>query len=385
MSLVCLKGRDDLKRLIAMFLSTVLILMMSAFAFAYVDEGEYKVVIETPDDELKLLNEDDKFFVTGYIMANDDDIIEWIKLTINDVELEIESDDIDFDDVIGDWENEKFAFKFVVNPDDFNIEDNVNDDYNIEVSTRIEPDDQALGDQTESDSKTVEFKFDYDTDYDLQLTKPSKDIVVDNWSDDTLIKGWIQADEGDVLKFLRIEIDGDGAPQYITLIDQPSEYVMLSNDKFNFEAEWNLSVEDEFVITVFAWINPDEDGDDDDVLKFEDEITVEVIFDENENGDNGDNDNKDMDNYPAAPAVANKILKELGISNRYMGTNLISEVSKLMGPNTEFDGVLKKDAVKYEEAIRDYLEDRIEELEDMETPPAPGNSANKGNGKNKGN
>jgi len=301
------------------------------------------------------------------------------------VELEIESDDIDFDDVIGDWENEKFAFKFVVNPDDFNIEDNVNDDYNIEVSTRIEPDDQALGDQTESDSKTVVFKFDYDTDYDLQLTKPSKDIVVDNWSDDTLIKGWIQADEGDVLKFLRIEIDGDGAPQYITLIDQPSEYVMLSNDKFNFEAEWNLSVEDEFVITVFAWINPDEDGDDDDVLKFEDEITVEVIFDENENGDNGDNDNKDMDNYPAAPAVANKILKELGISNRYMGTNLISEVSKLMGPNTEFDGVLKKDAVKYEEAIRDYLEDRIEELEDMETPPAPGNSANKGNGKNKGN
>jgi len=244
------------------------------------------------------------------------------------VELEIESDDIDFDDVIGDWENEKFAFKFVVNPDDFNIEDNVDDDYNIEVSTRIDPDDQALGDQTESDSKTVEFKFDYDTDYDLQLTKPSNDIVVENWSDDTLIKGWIQADEGDVLEFLRIEIDGDGAPQYITLVDQPSEYVMLSNDKFNFEAEWNLSVEDEFVITVFAWINPDEDGDDEDVLKFEDEITVEVIFDDDENGDNDDNDDKVMDTYPAAPAVANKILKEMGISNRYMGTNLISEVSK---------------------------------------------------------
>ncbi|MDK9711129.1 hypothetical protein [Acidaminobacter sp.] len=374
-----------MKRLIAMFLSTVLIMMMSAFAFAYVDEGEYKVVIETPDEELKLLNEDDEFFVTGYIMANDEDIIEWIKLTINDVELEIESDDSDFDDVIGEWEDEKFAFKFVVSPDDFNIEDNDDDDYNIEVSTRIEPDDQDLGYQTEYDIKSVEFKFDYETDYDLQLTKPNKDIVVDNWSDDTLIKGWVQADEGDVLEFLRIEIDGDGAPQYITLIDQPSEYVMLSNDKFNFEAEWNLSVEDEFVITVFAWINPDEDGDGDDVLKFEDEITVEVIYDEDENGDNGDNDDKDMDNYPAAPAVANKILKELGISNRYMGTNLISEVSKLMGPNTEFNGVLKTDADDYEDEIRDFLNDRIDELEDMEAPPAPGNSANKGNGKNKGN
>jgi hypothetical protein len=372
-----LKGRDDLKRLIAMFLSTVLIMMMSAFAFA----ADYEVVIETPDDELKLLNEDDKFFVTGYIMANDDDIIEWIKLTINGVELEIENDDADFDDVIGEWENEKFAFKFVVSPDDFDIDDNEDDDYSIEVSTRVDPEDEDLNDQTESDSKSVEFKFDYDTEYDLQLTKPSKDIVVDNWSDDTLIKGWIQADEGDVLEFLRIEIDGDGVPQYITLIDQPSEFVMLSNDKFNFEAEWNLSVEDEFVITVFAWINPDEDGDDDDVLKFEDEITVEVIYDEDENGDDDDDDDNVMDNYPAAPAVANKILKELGISNRYMGTNLISEVAKEMGPNTEFDGVLKTDAVDYELAIRNYLEDRIDELEDMEAPPAPGNSANKGNGK----
>ena len=64
-----------------------------------------------------------------------------------------------------------------------------------------------------------------------------------------------------------------------------------------------------------------------------------------------------------------------------MGTNLISEVAKMMGPNTDFEGISKMDATEYEEAIRDFLEDRIGELDDMDAPPAPGNSANKGNGK----
>lgn len=370
-----------MKRLIAMFLSTVLIMMMSAFAFAYVDEGEYKVVIETPDDELKLLNENDTFFVTGFIMANDDDIIEWIKLTINGVELEIENDDSDFDDIIGDWENEKFAFKFVVNPDDFSIQDNEDDDYNIEVSTRIEPEDNDLSDQTETDSKSVEFKFDYETDYDLQLTKPDGDIVVNSWSKDQLIKGWIQADEGDMLESLEIEIKdlNLNKTKWIILIDndEADEFVMMSNEKFIFEEKWDLTNEGDFRITLHATINPDEGGAD---LHLSDSFEVEVTLDK----DVEDDEEKDMDNYPAAPAVANKILRELGISNRYMGTNLISEVSKKMGPNTEFNGVLKTDADVYDE-IRDFLNDRIEELEDMEAPPAPGNSANKGKGKNKDN
>ena len=61
-----LKGRDLLKRMTALFLSLVLMLMMSAFAFA----AEYKVVIEEPDTDFELDGWDGTFFVTGYVQAN---------------------------------------------------------------------------------------------------------------------------------------------------------------------------------------------------------------------------------------------------------------------------------------------------------------------------
>lgn len=63
--------------------------------------------------------------------------------------------------------------------------------------------------------------------------------------------------------------------------------------------------------------------------------------------------------YPAAPAVANKLLKDAGESN-LIGkgknqTNLIEEVAEYMGPGTDFDGVSKSDVAAYETAVKTFL------------------------------
>ncbi|WP_092593107.1 hypothetical protein [Acidaminobacter hydrogenoformans] len=379
-----------MKRIIAMFLSTMLILMMSAFAFAAVDSDEYEVVITAPeeDEPLALVNEDDKFFVTGYIMANDDDIIEWIELRIGNETLAFDEDDDEFDDIIGEWDDDKFSFKFVVSPDDFDIEDDEDGEYDFQVSADVNTDkDSNIEQELTSDEKTIDMEFDHTADYALWITSPDDgdDIMTDSWGKDVTIKGWIQADEGDMLESLRIEIehlDGD-ADEVINIIDASDDSVMMSNEKFEFEADWDLSEEGDFEITVFARIDVDEDVDDE-VLR--DEVTVEVIYDEDYDDDEDeDDDDKDeaMDNHPAAPAIANKLLKDWGYANRYRGTNLISEVAKFMGPNTDFDGESKLDAEDYEDAIEAFLKDRIDELDDMDVPAAPGNSANKGNGKDK--
>lgn len=388
-TLCCLKGCDLLKRIIAMFLSTVLILMMSAFAFADVTPAQYKVVIQEPEEgePLELVNEDDKFFVTGYIMANDDDIIEWIELRIGNETLAFNDSDPEFDDIIGEWEDDKFSFKFVVTPDDFDIENDEDGDYEFQVSADVNTDsDDNIEQALTSDEKTIEMEFDHTTNYALWITSPDDgdDIMTDSWSKDVTIKGWIQADEGDMLESLRIEIVNldEDTNEWIDIIDDPDDYVMLSNEKFEFEADWDLSEEGEFEINVLARIDVDENNVD---IVLDDDVAVDVIFDEDYDDDDEDDDDKDeaMDNYPAAPAIANKLLKEMDMANRYRGTNLISEVAKFMGPNTDFDGESKLDAEEYEEAIKTFLEDRIEELEDMDEPAAPGNSANKGNGKDK--
>lgn len=377
-----------MKRIIAMFLSTVLILMMSAFAFAAVDSDEYEVVITAPDEDeaLELVNEDDLFFVTGYIMANDDDIIEWIELRIGDETLAFDEGDDEFDDIIGEWDDDKFSFKFVVSADDFDIEEDEDGDYEFQVSADVNTDsDSFIEQELESEEKSIEIEFDHTADYALWITSPDDgdDIMTDSWSKDVTIKGWIQADEGDMLESLRIEIVNldEDTNEWIDIIDDPDEYVMLSNEKFEFEADWDLSEEGEFEINVLARIDVDEDNDD---IVLDDDVTVDVIFDEDYDDDEDDDDKDEaMDNYPAAPAIANKLLKDWGYANRFMGTNLVSEVAKFMGPNTDFDGVSKMDAEDYEEAIEDFLKDRIDELKDMDEMPAPGNSANKGKGKDK--
>lgn len=381
---VCLKGRDDLKRLIAMFLSTVLILMMSAFAFA----AEYKVVIEEPDSNFELEDWDGMFFVEGYVQANSNDILDWIKITIkgdDDGESFSKTFMIDDSDFDNDGDDYDFSFE-IEHPELWGIDEE--DDYEITVTARIDPEDGSKF--SESSSESVEITFDEDMNYGAQLTAPLEDVLVTNWNTPILIKGWVMADDDrDEIDYVEVEIDGPGSADDKTILIPNADDWDFDDGNFTFVINtWKLdtdNINDEFTVHLKAVI--DLYGDPDDLI-VTDSSTFKILFvdkDDDDDDDDDDGEDKVMDNYPAAPAVANKILKELGISNRYMGTNLISEVSKKMGPNTEFNGVLKTDADNYEDEIRDFLNDRIAELEDMEAPPAPGNSANKGNGKNKGN
>jgi hypothetical protein len=63
--------------------------------------------------------------------------------------------------------------------------------------------------------------------------------------------------------------------------------------------------------------------------------------------------------YPAAPAVAAKLLHDAGVNPRYGqgkdGGNCISNVALHMGPGTDFDGEEKSDVAAYEAAVRAFL------------------------------
>jgi hypothetical protein len=63
--------------------------------------------------------------------------------------------------------------------------------------------------------------------------------------------------------------------------------------------------------------------------------------------------------YPAAPAIAEKLLAEAGVSHRYgtgkEGGNYIADVTKKMGKGASFMGVEKKDFIAYEAAVKAFL------------------------------
>jgi len=58
--------------------------------------------------------------------------------------------------------------------------------------------------------------------------------------------------------------------------------------------------------------------------------------------------------YPAAPAIAARLLRENGVSGSARGY-YVSMVALYMGPQTDFDGVAKSDAAAYEEAVDAFL------------------------------
>ena len=63
---------------------------------------------------------------------------------------------------------------------------------------------------------------------------------------------------------------------------------------------------------------------------------------------------------PAAPAVANRLLREAGIDNRHGegsdGGNLISDVARYMGRGADFAGVAKEDVDEYLKAVALFLQ-----------------------------
>jgi hypothetical protein len=59
--------------------------------------------------------------------------------------------------------------------------------------------------------------------------------------------------------------------------------------------------------------------------------------------------------YPAAPAVAAKLLNDAGVKAKYSGGNYISDVAHEMFPGTDFDGVEKSSVAAYEAKVRAFL------------------------------
>jgi hypothetical protein len=59
--------------------------------------------------------------------------------------------------------------------------------------------------------------------------------------------------------------------------------------------------------------------------------------------------------YPAAPAVAAKLLNDAGVKAKYSGGNYISDVAHEMDPGTDFRTVPKSNVAAYEAAVRAFL------------------------------
>jgi hypothetical protein len=103
----------------------------------------------------------------------------------------------------------------------------------------------------------------------------------------------------------------------------------------SFSLPWNITGPGTYDVKVTARHGGDTGEDTETVLV---EQTVVVLY------------------YPAAPAIAAHYLKSLGVkagSPTY--TNIVSQVARYMGPETDFDGVAKEDAA-YEETVEDYVD-----------------------------
>lgn len=352
----CLKGRDDLKRTIAVLLSLLMILSMTAVGFATVGVNDYKVVIEKPLEELRLFNDSDKFFVSGYVAANQLDEIDWIEISVDGATpLRFVRGTSDFNATVNPWKNDKFSFRFVVDPKVWSIDQTDSDnEYAVMVRVYIDPSNPSYSDQEKFDIEMVEVFYGYETVYDIEITHPANNLVVSSWSNDPLIKGWIKADEGDLLKSLVLEVQEIGQSGKVTmsLIDEPGEYVTMSNDKYYFEKKWDVTKAGDFRITVIAVLDVDESTID---RNLNDSHDVKLTLNPNYEGDK----DEAMEAYPAAPAVAGKILKSYGIPNNVGGKNLVALVAKEMGPGAIFKGVAKTNTVQYKAVVTDFLEAQL--------------------------
>ena len=132
------------------------------------------------------------------------------------------------------------------------------------------------------------------------------------------------------------------------------------------EFDVDLPEEEQYWLSVLAWTTPElEKGEKEAEFTFTYKI---MLYDDVE----GTEEKVETDagektatvkvaevEYPAATAVAEKLLAEAGVKHRYGkgkdGGNYISDVAKLMGKGASFMGVEKKDFVAYKEAVKAYL------------------------------
>ncbi len=207
---------------------------------------------------------------------------------------------------------------------------------------------------------------------------PIVDLAWDQDQDELTQKvtGYVEFDssnDGPKLKTLELKVQKDGSKKWTTIDSKnytastgsSEELDERSDDQgleFDFENNWTIEAAGTYELRVIAtftdsfakaqanmivYVTPaDEDLDK--------EADLEEDADED---DDADALSEDGDNCPAAPAVANKILKARGIKNHYAGGNYIADVAQEMGPNGEFQGVQKCDKEEYQEKIESFLED----------------------------
>lgn len=132
------------------------------------------------------------------------------------------------------------------------------------------------------------------------------------------------------------------------------------------EFDADLPEEEQYWLSVLIWTTPElEKGEKEAEFTFTYKITLYNEDEETEEKVDIDTGEKTATvkvveaEYPAAPAIAEKLLAEAGISHRYgkgkEGGNYISDIAKLMGKGASFMGVEKKDFVAYEEAVKAHL------------------------------
>lgn len=166
--------------------------------------------------------------------------------------------------------------------------------------------------------------------------------------DDLFITVWLDAELGEQLEKLSVEVFEDGDVLEESDKYDESEAVKKFNTimyKYTFEAIEYTPMDD---FEVIAYVELE--GDESDFV-----LTKKVDLEDLDEDDDDEDDEEDMDDdmYPAAPAIANKLLKDAGIPNRVDGVNLIAAVA------TEFSDADKADA-HFAEEVEDFLIDLLE-------------------------
>lgn len=177
------------------------------------------------------------------------------------------------------------------------------------------------------------------------------------------VTGTIKGDGNAEINWIKLYIDGpdDNTFVYKDSYDLGNQRE-IGEDGRDFSIPWIINEEGSYKVKIVAEID-----EDDGITKQDIESDVEIsLTSEEEDGDEA------TENNPAAPAIANKILKEAGVKHNYGGGNYISDVAR------EFQGV-DKTSENYEDQVRSYLEnheawDKDTEIQDNKPGKGKGNA-----------
>jgi len=201
------------------------------------------------------------------------------------------------------------------------------------------------------------------------------------------VNGTILGEQDDQISWIKLFIDD--VERYQVVLN-----TNLGEDGYEFSLPWSINKQGSYEVKVVAHVERDGevgvevDGYQknvrihyDDPAEDDDEEAID-----DEEADNEEANEEATENYPAAPAVAAKILKDLGIKHNYGDGNYINDIAKEMGPGTEFQGVAKTDTVAYEAEIRAFLLDHEAWGEEIEKgkPAKEQNNARELNAVDKG-